>query len=119
MELRTVLPDPIPERSSPLLKATFVDEAGATVTDILTATVTLYDVRTGTIINGRTHVDVLASVTAGQLVWRLAANDTPIVTPEFGDELHVALIEWTWTSPQGTASGKHEIAHRVRNFQTV
>jgi hypothetical protein len=116
MATRTILTTEIPQRTTPILAATFVDEAAATITSFTTVTMTLYDLDTGKVINGNTATDVSASVTAGVLALTLAAADTAMLDSSKARERHVALFEFTWGSGR---AGKHEITMDVVNLEKV
>lgn len=115
---KTIVRNHIPERTSPIVRATLVDEDGDTITVPLTATVTLYDVASGDIINGRAQHDVLDDIAAGVLAWRMEPDDTAVVGSAALEE-HVALLEWTWDAGAVTGYGKHEVVHTVRNLTKV
>jgi hypothetical protein len=96
---------PIPEGSSARYTATLLDELGAGVpaASLTTLTLTLYDDKTGAIINGRNAQNVLnangVSVDAsGNLVWAITPADTPIVTDTLQTETHYAVFKATWSS---------------------
>lgn len=105
----------IAERTTPLLTMTIVDETGTPIPSLSALTITLH--AAGTVINGRNKVNVLSSFTDGTLTWRFAAEDTAILEPSRGHEVHTLLIEWAWDSSQ--RHGKHEVVHIVRNLALV
>jgi hypothetical protein len=123
---RTTLVGSYAEKATAYLSATITDTDGVTAladadSVLLTLTLTLYEARTGTIINSCTARDILnanggAVNAAGALSVRLDAADMACVSTA-ASELHVALIEWTWSSP--VKSGKHEIAFTVTNLLKV
>lgn len=62
-----------------------------------TLTLTLWDVKTGAIINGRNGANVLSSVDAqGKVVFWLTEQDMQILDPTLVTEVHQALFTWTW-----------------------
>jgi hypothetical protein len=104
--VRTAIALSVAQGSTPQITCGFVDQDGAAVTPT-TVTLTLRDAD-GEIINGRDHVDITSSVTAGTLTFRLSPDDTAV--PDGARLLEItATVEWTW--PGG--SGRHEIVFRV------
>lgn len=111
----------VKELTSAIYTADIVDEAGdplaASILDSLE--LTLYDINTGTILNGRDHLGVLNNgqgVTldeAGLLTWVLAPDDNVIVTDRAKEEVHVAVFDFKWAS--GTRRFWHQIELRVQN----
>lgn len=114
---RTVLPEEIPEKTTPTLSAEFRDGNNTLIATLTTATLTLYNDRDGSIINSRNNFDVSASVSGGVLTFVLATADTAIVDTTQLTETHIALLQWTWDS--GSKSGKHEIEMRVKNLTKI
>lgn len=111
------------EGTSGTFTATLVDETGATVSsaDLTTATLTLFDEATGTIINSRDGQDVLNAhdvtiSTAGALSWAFTADDTLIINDARAEEVHRAL--WTFTWPTSKTC-RAELLVRVQNLQRV
>lgn len=97
-----------------------VDELGAGIdaASLTTLTLTLYDLVSNTIINGRNAQNILNAnnVTvdaSGNLVWSVQPSDNPIYssTP-VENELHIALFQWTW-GVAGVNKGNHEVGIRV------
>lgn len=126
MTTRTTLSGAYAEKATLPLTATITDTDGVTPlasanSVLLTLTLTLYEARSGTVINSCTARDILNAnggtvSSAGALSIRLDAADMACLrTTE--SELHVALIEWTWGSPLKT--GRHEIAFVVKNLAFV
>lgn len=115
--IRTTLEDRIAEKSSPPIRLTFVDDAGVAVQpDAATLTLHLLN---GTVINTRAAVDLLPSTTAGVCKFVTVPADFAIQGTAV-TEVHIALIEWTWTDDDGdTRYDKHEIVHTVENLVAV
>lgn len=124
---------PVNEMSSVRYYALVVDEAGddADLTILETLTVTLYDKKTGTVINGRTSQDILnangvtiyaarQTVAIGEslfpynMTWLLTANDNGIVGTDPVED-HAAMFVGTWSG--GTLQVRHEFAWKVINLQ--
>lgn len=106
--------------------AVVTDENGDAVGSgsLTTLTLTLYDDRTGQIINSRNEQNVLnqQGVTvdgSGNLEWTISRDDNPILHENdySGYEDHIAIFHWTWDS--GNKSGRHEIKLRVKNLKKV
>lgn len=115
MAVRDISNVEIAERSTALLTATFKDENGATLTSLDSCTLTLYDKSAGSIINSRSATDVLSSVSAGTLSFRLTALDNVVVNTSQNRERHIALLQFT----QGAVVGKKEISLLVVNLAQV
>jgi len=118
---RTVFNEQIPELTTPRITFQIVDEAG-TGFEPSTLTLTLYNVKTGAMLNSRDHQNVVdaAGVTVdaqGQVVWQTSAEDMAILVATESLEVHVALLEWSWSL--GTKHGKHELEFHVRNLTEV
>ena len=121
MSTRTVIQDPIPERSSARLTAQLVDENGSGISPS-TLTLSLYVLGdTNTIINNRNNQNVLNTNdvtvdTSGNLTWNMQPQDNQIMSSNRRLEYHVALFEWTWGTGK---AGKHEIVFPVENLQKI
>tara|TARA_R110000824_G_scaffold14800_1_gene62673 strand:+ start:242 stop:634 length:393 start_codon:yes stop_codon:yes gene_type:complete len=117
----------VDEGTSAQYNATITDESETAIplADLTAITLTLYDYKTGTIINSRTDQDVknandVSITSAGVLTWNLKPADNVIVTtalPTNAYERHIALFEYTWDS--GTNAGKHELTFEVRQLDKV
>ena len=82
-----------------------------------TMTLTLYNEKTGLVINARDHVNIKANVDiAGALAFTLLAADMAIIDTAKAEEYHRALIEWTWNTTQ---RGSWEIRIIVQNVNKV
>jgi hypothetical protein len=94
------------------------DFTGTAITEanLVTLTVTLYDQRTGRVINSRSAQSVKDAnggtvVTNGTLTLILLAADNPIVsdtTPPGGVERHVLRLAWTYSDGSNTIPGVGE-----------
>lgn len=87
-----------------------------------TLTLTLYEKKSGTIINTRSAANVLntggGTVTSGGvLTMVLDPADNALVTQAPATEVHVALFEWTYNS--GAAAGRALVEFTVSNFLKV
>lgn len=118
----------VPERTTQRYTATIKDELGAAVpaASLLTLTLTLHDVQTGTLLGGRPaqqNVKNANNVTvdsAGNLVWLIQPADNAIVTDTLLHEQHIALFEFTYTDSGGnSARGQHEVQLTVINAKKV
>lgn len=124
MASRTTLSDGVPEKTTARLTAVLKDEADAVVGSaaLTTLTLTLYDERTGAILNLRNQQSVLnangGAVDAnGNLTMTLAVADNAIQNTDLKREMHVALFEYTWSA--GAKAGRYEIAFPVDNLTKV
>lgn len=122
---------PLPENTTPILRAKIVDELGGPLSGdvLLTLTLTIYNRDTGTIINGRDHVNILNAnggvvydayendVLVSRLLFQLTANDMAILEDSLPGEGRVALLEWSWNG--GASRGKHEVWFTVENLEMV
>ena len=119
----------VPEGNTWRYKTTLQDESVVPlplpVASIDSITLTLYDVATGTKINGRDAQDVLNTnevtidATSGELIWTALPADMPIVdaTTEPGEyEEHIALFEVVYSTDKGL---NHEVPISVRQLENV
>lgn len=103
------------------------DDTAISDGDLLTLTLTLYDVRTGDILNSRNAQNVLnasnVTVASGVVTWKMQPADNVIIATGLlvdEEEEHRALFTWTWTdSDTDTQTGRHEVALFVRNLEKV
>jgi hypothetical protein len=116
----------VPERATVRLTTTLrdLDEQPLLLSAIDTVTLTLYNDRTGEIVNGRLRDDIKNSnggtvSSGGGLTLRLDPEDTVIIDDEKASELRVAQILWTWTEDSVEHQGTAEIAFIVRNLQQI
>jgi hypothetical protein len=126
MSVRTTLTDPVAEKATAFLSATITDTDGVTPlanadTVLISLTLTLYDERTGTVINSCTDRSIKNTgggtvSAAGAVSVRLDPLDMAILGGR-SSEQHVALFTWTWGSP--LATGRYEIAFTVTNLEKV
>ena len=124
-DVRTTIPDPIPERATRYVSFTVTDIDGVTPlanADIilLSLVVTIFNERTLAVVNSRSAQSVLnlngGSVTsAGVVTLRLDPADTAILGST--SEARVASFVWTWGSPLIT--GRHEVAFTVSDLALV
>ena len=112
------------ERTSVRYTAKLVDDNGdaISVNNLTAITLTVYDKKTGNILNSRDEQDVLNTnnvtiTTAGDVEWIIQPADIAIVNANLVNETHIALFEWTWNS--GTRVGKQEIELAVKNLTKV
>lgn len=117
----------IPEGASADGSALLKDQDGNPITQAMIDSLvgTLYDEKSGEILNERDHVDVFADLDGavdaeGELTLKLNGDDNAIVDDTRDLEQHILLLEWTWTDPDAvTRDGKAEIAFIVRNLAKV
>ncbi len=100
------------------LQLTDQDDAALAKASLGTVTLTLYERKTGTILNSRSAQSVLdvngGTVSSTGLLTLILSNlDNALVSQSPSSEEHVALIEWTWSS--GTRFGKKELTFTVMN----
>lgn len=126
--MQTVVRKRIPEHSSAVIMALFQDEDGEPIpADSLTeVTLTLYDVRSGAIINARNKQSIF-NLNGGTVapagtppVMALTFNMSPADNALIGSEMferHVALFEWKWDS--AAKEDRHEVILTVRDFIKV
>ena len=101
-----------------------LDEDGAAVAgaSLTTATLTLYELKTGTILNSRNAQNVLNAnnVTisaAGVVAWTMLPADNAIVNDRLDQELHVAVFDFRWDA--GVSRAIHEVRFLVNNIDKV
>ena len=100
------------------------DEDGVVVAGSIlsSATLTLYDQRTGNILNSRNaqNVNQANGVTIGDdgvVSWLLVPADNAIVNTRLPQELHVAVFDFRWDA--GTSRAMHEVNILVNNIGKV
>jgi len=120
----TTLSTHVSEKSTSLLSWVFKDHAGVAVSsaNLTTVTVTLYDKATAAIINSRDGQSILnvnggTADTSGNGTLKLGPNDNVIVTAARKQEVHVALIQFTYNS--GVDAGREELEFTVYNLSKV
>lgn len=117
----------VDEQVSYLYTATLTDAAGDAIADgdLQTLILTLYEQKTGNIINSRDGQNVKnqnnVTVSNGVMTWKVQPADNAIaVAAKAGWEIHIALFEWTWNdSDSELQTGRHELTLRVRDLQKV
>ncbi len=123
MAIRTIIPDRIAERTTPIIEALVDDGTGTGIpaSSLTSLTLTLYVAGSpASILNGRNQQNVLNQngVTvdaAGNLAWTMSAADNAVLGSD-DEEAHVALFEWAWGSGR---AGKHELLLTVANLGVV
>lgn len=102
--------------SDPLL-----DEEGSVVAGSImtTATLTLYDDRTKTVINSRNQQNVnnangVTISDAGIVTWVMTPADNAIVNDKLPSEIHVAVFDFRWDG--GVSRAVHEVKFLVTNI---
>lgn len=101
-----------------------VDEDGVVIpgTLVTAATLTLYDQKTGAIINSRNQQNVnnannVTIADTGILSWALQPADNAIVNSKLPQELHVAVFDLRWDA--GSSRSLHEVKFLVNNVGKV
>ena len=126
MSVRTVLPDPIPEKATWRYTATLKDETETVVAaaQLTTLTLTLYALNAAlTILNSVDATNILNTgrgtvhATSGLLTIVFEPADNPVVDATLLEERHLALIQWTYAG--GAKAGRHEVEFGVRNLAKV
>jgi hypothetical protein len=116
---------PVNERTTArYTSGTLTDEDGAVVAGsvLSSATLTLYDERTGNILNSRDaqNVNQANGVTIsdlGVVSWLLVPADNAIVDQRVPSEVHVAVFDLRWDA--GTSRCVHEVKFLINNVGTV
>ncbi len=115
----------VPQGNTCLLEFTLVDYDGETpvsVDNVTSATMTLLDKDTNTIINSREDVDVIGDIdTNGRFSRLLSAADNIIINTDerVDQEVHVALITVTASGPEADIVFKREFWVTVLNQREV
>lgn len=109
------------ERDTPTLRATVLDNSVPAVaipgSALATMALTLYDEKTGAIVNDRDAVDIKANVDeAGLLEFELEQDDMAMVNAASRAEYRRILLEWTWDV---TKRGSSELRMRIVNVANV
>lgn len=116
---------PVNERSTARYTTDpLTDEDGAVVAGSIlsSATLTLYDQRTGAILNSRNQQNVnqangVSISDAGVVSWLLVPADNAIVNTKLPQEVHVAVFDFRWDA--GTSRAVHEVKILVNNIGKV
>lgn len=125
---QTIASPVVCEKTTCQLTLQLTDETNANMTSaqVSTLTLTLYEKRTGTVINSRTASNILNAnggtlSSSALLTLALAVLDNVLVTQTAAQtvarEDHVALIEYTWSG--GAKAGKKELTFAVINQAKV
>jgi hypothetical protein len=122
MAQNAVLTDPINEGSDAYIQVTFTDTDGDTIlsNNITSATMTLYDLKTETVINNQEDVDISGDFDEhGICTIHLSSTDNTIIDTNIAagheyHEYHVLMIKVITTSPNNTFVC--EIKFKVRNL---
>lgn len=112
------------ERTSSIYTATLQDEVlvPLKLTDIVSLTLTLRDIETETVINGRNAQDALNAndvtihATSGLLTWHMQPADNQIVESRADYELHRAVFDCVYNVSQRVV---HAIYVLVENISGV
>jgi len=125
MSIRTICQEPVPEQTALRYSAALTKEDGTALGSGeagLTLTLTLYDVATGTIVNGLNASNILNTgrgtlSAGGALVVTLIPADLVVLTGEGSGGDRVMLIQGVWAS--GARATRHEVLFRVVNLDKV
>jgi poly-gamma-glutamate capsule biosynthesis protein CapA/YwtB (metallophosphatase superfamily) len=107
------------------LTGTLKDTGASTVTSPLTFTLTLYDEKTGAIINSRNGQDVLntngGAVTSGAYTVELDSSDTAAVgdIEDGGTQNRIARLEFTYNDGDSDRKGIEEFLFTVEKMKTA
>lgn len=125
-EPRTVLTDVVAEESTCRITAVVQDESGVALPDtqVTTLELTLYapDLGDEPILNSRDAVNVKNANggtldASGNFVLTLGPADNEVLDRTRPQELHRALLVWTFAA--GAKTGRYEVDFYVRNMQRV
>lgn len=125
MPIRSKVPNEIPEKSAFRYAATLTKEDGIGIaaTDLVTLTLTLYNLDAAfTIINAVNAVSILnvgrGTIDAnGNLVVVLDSADLALVDATQERERHIMLIQGVYAG--GARATRHEVQHTVVNLEKV
>jgi hypothetical protein len=118
----------VDESFTAVYSTTLVSETDAPIllAQLTGLTLTYYDVRTSTVLNGRNVQNVLNTnnvtyhATSGLLTWTMQPADVAIVAPDLPVgyyERHQALFRWSWDTP--TKTGGENVAILVEQLLFV
>lgn len=117
---RTILSVEVGEAATAILRGTIRDAAGTALpgSAIGALTLTLYELRTGSILNSRNAVSIKNANggtidSNGDLTLTLSPADNAMLTQAVAHETHVALIRWTYNG--GADAGWAQVDFRVHN----
>lgn len=125
MAVRTVFPEPVPEKTSLRYRASLTKEDGTALAaaELSTLTLTLYALDTArTIINSVNGTNILnvgrGTIDAnGLLTVILTPDDTQVLDATLAEEKHVLLFQGTYAS--GAKATRHEVLLTVLNLTKV
>lgn len=110
----------VAERGTCLLTTTLKSETGAALpgSSLATCELTLYDERTGEVLNGRVNQDIKALVDGAGLLSLLLTDADHLVIDDLRQiETHIGLVKFTYGSP--VKQGRQEFELNVRNLSFV
>lgn len=133
MATQTTLPFMCAERSSRLITWQFQQPDGTALDNdaLETLTVTLYDVTSDMVLNGRETQDILGVAKSGQnnftldgtgnVIWYMQPDDNAVLDATRRYEAHIALFEWSWDPGDGNGvrEDRTEIPILVKNLHLV
>ena len=100
------------------------DEDGAVVagSTLSSATLTLYDEKTGAILNSRNQQNInngngVSIGDDGMISWLLVPADNAIVNQKLSVEMHIAVFDFRWDA--GTSRAVHDVKILVNNIGKV
>jgi hypothetical protein len=121
---QTITSPVVCEKTTCQLTQQLTDESDVNITSaqVSALTLTLYDKKTGAVLNSRSAQSILNTnggtlSSGGLLTLVLAIADNALNAQAAASEQHVALIEYTWAS--GLKAGKKEITFTVVNQAKV
>lgn len=125
MNVKTVIAEPIGERTTRFITAQLVDQDENSIGagSLLSLTLTLYNLdSTNTIINSVNDTNILnvgrGTVDSdGNVSIELQPDDNQLIDTTKTREIHRALIEWTYGS--GPRQGRHIVEFTVVNMSRV
>lgn len=124
-DVAQVITDPrVGEKTTVRLRLQLTDQDGNDLLagDLTAISLTLYELRTGTILNGRDTVSILnangGTVSATGLVTMVLTDlDNALLFARRSSEDHVALIRWQWLN--GTRSAWKQVQFTVVDQTTL
>ena len=108
---------PFPEESDVVYSATLKDSSSNTITAVSSMKLTLYEKKSGIILNGRKEQNILnlsgGTFSDGSFTFNFDENDTKMISKRNLYEDHVARFTYTYDS--GTKTGRHAIVIKIQN----
>lgn len=114
---RTIVTREVGEATTAQIEGTITDAADGALAAVNSLTLTLYEKKTGTILNSRNGGSILnengGTFAAGVVTLTLSPADNALLSQAVAHETHVALIRWTYNG--GGDAGWAQVEFVIHN----